>query len=442
MPVWLPLVSVGLLGSQWEYTPLVGVPILFAYALYTRGARLALATLAYLVAALVGQPGYADLVAILAGFLLAAHDLHARRPGRWFVLLALGLGVLAVSAYDTGSGSFDYAPAVSFAEAGPHVVHPGVALLWALGLALAIWGGWHRDVVVVVTAALYLVVTIAHSATTSFTEDWSERAVHAAFHYDGAGLPFGAGRFPELVLLAGAVLAYTRPGRRRAPRPWALVAVAGLLGSLWEYGPLVALAVLLVAAGYLYSLPLGLAAAAYGIAVFVAPPGVDVMVAVAVAGLLVAREVNARRPGDWLPLAVVGATLFLSMTYTGVHRGWLTDGLPEVLPGESGGPALVIVGTLFLLGWAMYDRLALVGVVAVAYLTAGLYRFGDRQAGLQFLSQEQLRMLPAHGPLWVLGPELLILAGAAVAFARTGRTRPDVRTVGRPVGTPGPPPGP
>ncbi|NUT90631.1 MAG: hypothetical protein HOY78_01250 [Saccharothrix sp.] len=215
------LVVVGLLCPLWEYGPLVGAGVLAVVTGWTRSWRLGAATAAFLVAGLVGHQPFPAAVALSAALLIAAHDLHARRPGEWFPLLATGLGVLVAFLGEEYQGlppmvwneTTDSTVVVEYTAIA---VAPGgmstsdwaltvlVAVVVALGLA---WWAWRaRSLVVIATAAAYLAVAWYQEPEVSLR--------------------------PEVVLFVGAALAY---GVEHGWRDW-LPPVFVVLGLLLTTG--------------------------------------------------------------------------------------------------------------------------------------------------------------------------------------------------------------
>ncbi|MBB5954199.1 hypothetical protein FHS29_000769 [Saccharothrix tamanrassetensis] len=243
-PVWLPLVLVGLLGTLWEYGAFAGIAALLVVAGWWRSPRLACAAVAFGVAAFVGAQPFPAVVAVLAALLLAAHDLHARRPGVWFPLLATGLGVFAVTLSDewpagwdedrfdhglsytdlsgvTMSRAYESSISIAFDVGGSWYAggdwYATVAMAVVVSLGLVIWAWRARSPTVALTAAAYLAAAwyltppAAPSPGLQFLSQEQFRTVHVAE-------PAGIGH-PELVILAGAAVAFAvgaRPAGRRA----------------------------------------------------------------------------------------------------------------------------------------------------------------------------------------------------------------------------------
>ncbi|WP_147455212.1 hypothetical protein [Saccharothrix australiensis] len=426
-----------------------------------RSPRLIAAAVVFAVAAWFGSPVFAVTVALSAALLLAAHDLHAVRPGVWFPVLATGLGVFVATRYDwrpprvdrvfQDGGYFAYAPLESVVTiesvemgrafesalvlefdagwSGAGVVRLFVAAVVALGLCAWAWRA--RSPAVVVVALLYL--TCAWYLMPEPARDgWSA----VGFLVDDVGAP----AHPELVLVAAAVVLFPH---RKAP-DWAPLLVVGPLGTLWAYGPLVGVGVLAVAALVLRSGRLAAATALVAVAALFGHQPFPAVVAVAAALVLAAHDLHARRPGTWFPLLVVGVGLYTAVLGAELLRedpfedrtggavtaggavewsmGW-TDRAPA-------GPDLVdVVGYLLvalivaaLVVWAWRARSLVVLACAIGFLLAcGAAFLSPSDPGVQFLSQDQYRLLLRPDPLFVPHPEAVFLAGAAVAFAAEGR---------------------
>ncbi|MFD1149646.1 hypothetical protein [Saccharothrix hoggarensis] len=105
------------------------------------------------------------VVLCLAALVLAGYDLHARRPGAWYPLLLVGVGLWSVDAFDgwwlaldppesgfTYSTAFESALAISY----DHVDYDEVAFAVLVAAGLAVWAWRRRNAVVLLTAAAYL----------------------------------------------------------------------------------------------------------------------------------------------------------------------------------------------------------------------------------------------------------------------------------------------
>ncbi|NUT47985.1 MAG: hypothetical protein HOV94_11845, partial [Saccharothrix sp.] len=265
----------------------------------------------------------------------------------------------------------------------------------AVAVALGVWAWRARSPVVAVTAVGYLAALWYIRAQP--VEDFGWFAYTPVI--TGAPImpvvPFDFPPYPELVVVAGAVLAHARVDRVRA---WHVLAIAGLLGSLAHYS----------------ALALGVAA-------------------VVVAGYRVA----AVRSGAWYPLLVVGAGLAV---WPVVERltapGWTAPN-PEALASDGYYATLTAVemSATSTGDFVDYDELFLAFVVA-----AGLALWAWRRRSPVML----LTAVVYAGVAWWLGvPEhtgLVVLAGAAVAWATAAPGA--ARTVGRSAGTPDRWPGP
>ncbi|WP_158842090.1 hypothetical protein [Saccharothrix deserti] len=357
-----------------------------------------------------GPPTEATASLVIAGLLLRAREVHAEKPGVWFPLLV------------TGSTSFAFAVAGGLANGTFLVVGSAAFQTWRflIGLAVVIglgfWAWRARSFTVAVTALGYL-TTVWYLLPVPFEEgmQWVSR--------DEFGMlktAYDTQLHPELVIVAGAVLAYARLDR---VRPWHVVAIAGLLGSLWHYG---ALTLLLVAA------------------------------------VLAAYDLNARRPGAWYPLLMAG----VGLVAWSILDEWTTPQWPEpVLEGLPYGyyttlTAYQMNSTAVAHSFVDYDELFAALVVAVGL---GVWSWRRRSPIMMltaavYLAAAWFVAMPAESPegMYSLLPdwrewgtpslldarpvELVVLAGAAVAFATAapGTTR----TAGRSAGTPDRPPGP
>ena len=200
--------------------------------------------------------------------------------------------------------------------------------------------------------------------------------------------------YPELVIVAGAVLAHARLDR---VRPWHVLAIVGLLGSLWHHGALALLVAAVVVGAY---------------------------------------DLNARRPGAWYPLLLVGIGL---VVWPVVDRVVLAPELPLVPANAPGGrnEAGGISGVVLVAGgpWRDYDQLFPAIVVAVG-LAVWSWR---RRSPIMLLTAVVYAGLTWLRPMFV-EKDLVVLAGAAVAFATTAAPGA-TRTAGRSAGTPDRPPG-
>ncbi|WP_146173960.1 hypothetical protein [Saccharothrix carnea] len=334
-----------------------------------------------------GPPLDVTLPLVIAGLLLKAREAHAERPGAWFPLLV------------TGATAFALTSAGGFVDGWWLSVGPTAFDLWqflfglVVAIGLGIWAWRARSYVVAVTALGYL------AAVWYFRQEPVEEFGWFAYAPLTTLTPvvptFDFLPHPELVVVAGAVLAHTRVDR---VRPWHVVAILGLLGSLWHYSALALVVAAVVVAAY---------------------------------------DLSARRPGAWYPLLLVGIGL---VVWPVVDRVFLAPELPAVLanaPGgrnESGGiegaAIAVAVGP-----WTGYDELFLAFVVAIG---PAVWSWRRRSPIVLLTAVVYL------GLTWLrTGPvptELVVLAGAAVAFATAapGATR----TAGRSAGTPDRPPGP
>lgn len=314
------LVLVGLLSTLWEYGPPVGAAVLVVVTGWTRSVRLGMATAAFTVAALVTHQPFPALVALTGALLIAAHDVHARRPGEWFPLLATGSGVLLAflgeeweafaPVWDhTGTYGAYYADlsastavAIGGSTGSDWALSVVVAVVVAAGLAL--WAWQARSLVVLATAAGYLAAAWYARPETSGP---GMRFLSQA-QFEAAFATADAATRPEVVLLAGAAVAF---GLAHGWRDWVPLAVVGPLSTLWDFGGAAGTAVLLAAAWRLRSWRLAGATAAFAMADFVAAQPLPAVVALAGALVVMAHDLHAGRPGVWFPLLVLGTGLFL-----------------------------------------------------------------------------------------------------------------------------------
>ncbi|MCE6998847.1 hypothetical protein LZG04_29205 [Saccharothrix sp. S26] len=329
-----------------------------------------------------GPPVEASLSLVIAGLLLRARQAHAERPGAWFPLLVTGSVLFGVAATDGSAGWWDLmVDPVAF-----DLARDLVGLAVAVGLGA--WAWRVRSPVVAVTALAYL-AAVWHSRQP--VEDFGWFA-YTPVVITGAPVvpvvPFDFPPYPELVVVAGAVLAHTRVDRVRV---WHVAAIAGLLGSLVHYGALALVVAAVVIAGY---------------------------------------ELNARRPGAWYPLLVVGAGLAV---WPVVER--LAGPRSTRVDPATAADGYYADVTAVAVAHVDHDELFLAFAVA-----AGLAVWSWRRKSPTVL----LTAVAYAGVAWSLTlPEeaaLVVLAGAAVAWATTapGATK----TVGRWAGTPGRWPGP
>ncbi|MFD0201166.1 MULTISPECIES: hypothetical protein [Saccharothrix] len=322
-----------------------------------------------------GPPLDVTLPLVIAGLLVKAREVHAERPGAWFPLLVTGSTAFAVAWFGTW-----YWPAFDLWQ-----------FLFGLVVAvgLGIWAWRARSYVVAVTALGYL------AAVWYFRQEPAEEFGWFAYAPLTTLPPFGFPPHPELVVVAGAVLAHTRVDR---VRPWHVVAIVGLLGTLWHYSTLALVVAAVVLAAY---------------------------------------DLSTRRPGAWYPLLLVGTGL---VVWPVVDRVFLAPELPAMLANAPGGRnqsgGLEGVSIAVAVGpWTDYDELFLAFVVAVGLAVWSWRRRSPIMllTAVVYLGLTWLRTMPVQ-------TELVVLAGAAVAFATAapGATR----TAGRWAGTPDRPPGP
>ncbi|MEJ2856697.1 MULTISPECIES: hypothetical protein [unclassified Saccharothrix] len=385
------LVLVGLLSTLWEFGPLVGAGVLAVVTGWTRSVRLGMATAAFTVAALVTYQPFPAVVALAGALLIAAHDVHARRPGEWFPLLAIGSGVLLAFfgeewvAFrpvwdDTDTDVTFYADlsastAVAIGSTGSDwALSVVVAVVVATGFA--VWAWRTRSLVVLATAAGYLAAAwYAEPAVSGPGMQFlSQEQFMVAFASADAVYR------PEVVVLAGAAVAY---GLAHGWRDWVPLAVVGPLSTLWEYGGAAGTAVLLVTAWRLRSGRLAGAAVAFAVADFVGAQPVPAVVALAGALVIMAYDLHARRPGVWFALFGVGTGLFL------VAAQWHATAQSESF------------------GWFAYAPVTSTHMLWTEGSVGGLPPSWT-----------------AVDPLLVFHPAALVLAGAAVALVlRDRRTR-------------------
>ncbi|WP_367138597.1 hypothetical protein [Saccharothrix sp. HUAS TT1] len=329
-----------------------------------------------------GPPVGASFALVVAGLLVKAHQVHADRPGAWFPLLVTGSTSLVVA----------LSPPV---ESIPSELWRYLIGL-AAAIALALWAWRARSGVVAVTALAYLTAVLRFQPVAP--EPGSQFLSAEQFH----ALPpaFDPGSHPELVIVAGAVLAHARLDRAR---PWHVLAITGLLGSLWHVG-----AFALVAAAVVVG----------------------------------AHDLNARRPGAWYPLAVVGVGLVAWPVLERATAPRWTDPAFEGLP-DGYYATLTYVpmnaaetsATALAISHADHDEVFAALVVAVG-LAVWAWRRRSPVMLLTAVAYLSVAYLDAWSP-----PELVVLAGAAVALATTAAPG-GVRTAGRSAGTPGRWPGP
>ncbi|WP_433273048.1 hypothetical protein ACQPZF_18015 [Actinosynnema sp. CS-041913] len=427
--VWLPLVLVGLLSALWDHGPLAGIGVLLSVAWWQRSLQLVAAVLVFALAAVYGMPPFPTVVAVAAAVVLAAHDLHARRPGVWFPLLATGLGLFTTSlgmvwlrsvpwparSPEEDSRTITQITTISWWPDDGSYVDVGVLVAaFAVASGLGIWALQARSPVVAVTAAGYLVAAWLLLPEPQPAMGWTDREQYAD--------PFTQPH-PELVLLIGAAVAFTTMRAPDEKRPvWLPLIVVGLSGPFWEYGSLVGVAVLVVVAGYLRSLRLAAATAVYAVAALVEPQPFPAVVAVAAALLLAAHDLHARRPGVWFPLLATG----LGVLTAKLADYWVV------------GPPPVTYGSRSTTGYyATLQSDEMTSAVAIAFDPSADLHFTRAVAvavavGLAvwaWRAKNFLVVATAAGYLaaaWHLAPEypeVVVLAGAAVAFTRDSRAR-------------------
>ncbi|ONI85057.1 hypothetical protein ALI22I_31985 [Saccharothrix sp. ALI-22-I] len=229
-----------------------------------------------------GPPIEATISLVIAGLLVKAREVHAGKPGVWFPLLV------------TGSTAFALALSGGLADGWELSIGSSTFGLWRflIGLAVAIglgfWAWRARSWTVAITASGYLTAVWYLQQVVTGPD-----GVHSLSAEEIRALEpsFDTQPYPELVIVAGAVLAYARLDR---VRPWHGFAIAGLVGSLWHHGALTLVVVAVVFAAY---------------------------------------DLNARRPGVWFPLLLTGIGLVAWPVL-----GWWTapqwpdaglEGLPE-----------------------------------------------------------------------------------------------------------------
>ncbi|MEU5692255.1 hypothetical protein, partial [Actinosynnema sp. NPDC020468] len=228
-PLWLPLVLAGLLGSLWEYGPPIAIAALVVVVAHWRSLRLGAGALAYAFAVLLGGPGFEVVVAVAAALVLVAHDLHARRPGVWFPLFAVGVGLIVTTFQHTGFGPLpwwyetevtldDYQITQHLGSVGIGVARvdepdlaltatPGVAGLVVsvvVALGLGLWAHQARSLTVALTAACYLAAAWYLTTTAAGPPEDAQFLAPDGFHV----LDRDDDRRPEVVLLAGAAVAF------------------------------------------------------------------------------------------------------------------------------------------------------------------------------------------------------------------------------------------
>ncbi|TQM84683.1 hypothetical protein FHX81_7138 [Saccharothrix saharensis] len=321
-----------------------------------------------------GPPVEASAALVIAGVLLRARQAHAERPGAWFPLLVTGSTAVAV-VWSGELVEFRLGPAFD-------LWRYLVGLAVAIGLGCWAWRARYRTVAVTAAAYLAAIQYLGRGAEPVAEFGWTSYgpADAAVPAFDPVlGVDLSAGQpHPELVIVAGAVFAHARPGR---VRPWHVAALAGLLGSLWHQG---AMALLLVAA------------------------------------VLAAHDLNARRPGAWYPLLMVG----VGLAVWPVLDALTAPAWPEPVIEDPGAErhAVLVAGA-----WSTsaavaptvdHDELFLAVVVA-----AGLAVWSWRRRSPIVL----LTALAHLGGAWVgdlpVGTGPVVLAGAAVALATTAAPR-------------------
>ncbi|QQQ73789.1 hypothetical protein IOD16_21295 [Saccharothrix sp. 6-C] len=344
-----------------------------------------------------GPPPGASSTLVIAGLLLRARQAHAERPGAWFPLLVAGSTMFAPATAGESAGGWSL-PAWS--------VHFD---LWRflLGLVVAVglgaWAWRARSRTVALTAAGYL------AAVWCFEPSSAPVAEFGWMSYGPVGAPTpspdalvtvdpsATGPYPELVVVAGAVLAHARLGR---VRPWHVTAIAGLLGSLWHWGAFALLVVAAVAA---------------------------------------AHDLHARRPGAWYPLLLVGVGLVVWPVLLALTAPAWPGPTVEDLGATAEVTALVAVdrgSSAVAVSFVDHDDLFMAFVVAAGLAVWSWRRKSPVVAltAVVYLGLTWLRTAPVR-------TELVVLAGAAVALATTAAPGA-ARTAGRSAGTPDLPPGP
>lgn len=340
-----------------------------------------------------GPPVEASLSLVIAGLLLGARQVHADRPGVWFPLLVTGSTTFALALSGGLTGGWDISIGSTYFDLWRFLIGLAVAI------GLSVWAWRARSYTVAATAVGYL-AAVWHFQQISVPVaefGWFAYAPLGAVPEFASAVPsFDFPPHPELVVVAGAVFAHTRVDRVRA---WHVLAIVGLLGSLWHYGALALVVAAVVVAGY---------------------------------------DLNARRPGSWYPLLLVGIGLVVWPVVEALTAPrWTGPVLQD--PGAERHATLIVISTsdsASAVAHVDYDELFLAVVVAVGLAVWSWRRKSPTMllTAVVYLGVAWLRAMPAL-------TELLVLAGAAVAFATT--TAPGAtRTAGRSAGTPDRPPGP
>lgn len=337
-----------------------------------------------------GPPVETGLSLVIAGLLLKARHAHARRPGDWFPLLVTGSTLFALA---LTSGSVGWW--VLLIDPPAFDLFRFLAGL-AVAIALGCWAWRARSLVVAATASAYLAALWLLLPLEVEETGWM---AYGPLPTPEPSFDLNLPPFPELVVVAGAVVAHARTNGRR---PWHALAVAGVLGSLV---PLTAVAVLSVAL-------------------------------LITASLAAAHDLNARRPGAWYPLLVVGVGL---VVWPVVHGLVPPPPLPE--PALSNVPdgyrtVLVVSGRAAV---SVSDSLVDYGEVfpaAAVALALAVWSWrrkspimlltGLVHVGFVYLVAGRETWI---GPLSVSLPEppaqFVVLVGAAVAYATATSRTPD-----------------
>ncbi|MFD1149647.1 hypothetical protein [Saccharothrix hoggarensis] len=338
-----------------------------------------------------GPPVETGLSLVIAGLVLKAREAHAAKPGTWFPLLVTGSTTFALALTSGSVGWWVLRIDPSLFELGRFLLGLAVAV------GLGVWAWRARSATVAATAAGYL-AALWHFRP---VPEGASTGVLSYAPPPGPAFQLHVPPYPELVVVAGAVFAYARTDR---VRPWHVLAIAGLLGSLAHGGAVALLVVAVVAATH---------------------------------------DLNARRPGAWYPLLVVGVGL---VVWPVVDRL-----LPEPVsdPGIANAPGgRNTTGALHAVSTAAdsvrdYDELFLAVVVAVGLavwawrrkspivlLTAAGY-FGAAYVA----TDREAWIAPLVVTLSEPPTQFVVLAGAAVAFATctaaaTATSTSTSRTVG------------